>query len=168
MDNAFKKSLAVFDYEDISLRPLAAEDLPYTLAWRNAYKEWFNTSDTILLADHLNWFAHYQQKTNDFVFIVQDQQANRVGQAAVYNIDWEKKNGEFGRFLVNPDFAGKSYMKKSARAMVALCGEQLQLSSLYLQVKPHNERAIHIYQSIGFTLADKRAGENLLMHFKPF
>lgn len=163
MDLDFKNHLAPFYYEQINLKALSEEDLPDTLKWRNEYRQWFNTQEPLSLDQHLKWFDSYKNKTNDFVFIVRDQEENRVGQVAIYNIDWSKKEGEFGRFLVNPDFSGRSYMKKSAAALLEFCTRQLQLKSIYLEVKPHNEKAIHIYSSVGFVVNQSQKNNNILM-----
>lgn len=158
-----KKIPETFAHGEIQLKPLSFADLPFTLQWRNEFREWFNTTNTVLLADHQQWYQNHLAKENDFVFLVQDQQGNRIGQAAVYNIDWQAKTGEFGRFLVNPDFSGKGYMGKSVQAMLHFCEHRLKLNSLYLEVKPHNERAIHIYKKAGFTAQASSEGQNIMM-----
>jgi RimJ/RimL family protein N-acetyltransferase len=56
-------------------------------------------------------------------------------------------------------------MGKSVQAMLGFCEERLKLHSLYLEVKPHNERAIHIYKKSGFIEAPGSPGQNLMMHY---
>lgn len=158
-----KKTQEIFGYGEIQLKLLSSDDLPFTLQWRNEFREWFNSTNMVSFEEHSQWYKNYLAKENDLVFLVQDKHGNRVGQAAVYNIDWQEKSGEFGRFLVNPDFAGKGYMGKSVQAMLQFCEDRLKLHSLYLQVKPHNERAIHIYKKAGFTVEASPEGQNLMM-----
>lgn len=150
-----KENTIGFKFDGLQLTLLCVEDLPYTLAWRNLQKEWFNSSDIIAWTDHLNWFKQYEQKNNDFVFIIQDGMGNRFGQVAIYDIDYNTKTAEFGRFIVNPASAGKGYMKKSGQAIISLCFNKLQLSALHLQVKKNNQRALRLYQSLGFTFTQE-------------
>lgn len=151
-------------YENIYLKPLDYPDLPSTLKWRNEYREWFNSTDIILPEAHQNWFEYYQLKDDDIVFVVQDEQHNLLGQVAVYGIDKQEKKAEFGRFLTNPDFTGKGYMKKSLFALLNFCTDVLGLDSLFLEVKEHNLRAKHIYDSAGFVVIGKN-NDNILMHW---
>ena len=148
-----KQTIPEYVYDNINLALLSANDLTETLQWRNHYREWFNQSHTLTLIEHQVWFQQYQTKDNDFVFIIRNELNQKIGQASIYNIDWSKKKGEFGRFLVNPVHAGQQFMKKACLAMLELCQKQLALKHLYLEVKHDNLKAIHIYRSAGFEVA---------------
>lgn len=156
-----------FFYETIYLKLITEEDLPYTLEWRNHYRQWFNDSNQIEFINHKKWFDRYQQSENEFIFIVMDKKNNRIGQASIYDIDWNKMSGEFGRFVVNPSFAGLGHMKMACMAMLKLSYDLLQMQSIHLQVKKNNEKAIHIYQSCGFHVSQLlENGCILMMHMK--
>jgi diamine N-acetyltransferase len=57
-----KNTQEVFCYGEIQLKLLSAEDLPFTLQWRNEFREWFNTTNTVLFADHSRWYQSYLLK----------------------------------------------------------------------------------------------------------
>lgn len=158
-----KREIAAFRYDTVTLCLITPDDLLDTLAWRNTYRAWFNDSQSIELSDHLAWSEKYQKKDNDFVFIALNKHQDKVGQAAVYNINWQEKQGEFGRFLVNPAFASQRYMKTTCQAMLTLCQRILGLDVLYLEVKPENKKAIHIYQAAGFIIVKKQCTSNIIM-----
>lgn len=161
-----KRLLPEFQYDSLHFNLLAEADLSETLRWRNHYRIWFNQSQIITLDDHQSWFHHYQKKANDYVFLISDEKNQKIGQAAIYNINWELKNGEFGRFLVNPDHSGKQYMKKASLAMIELNKTLFGLKTLFLHVKHHNEKAIHIYKSAGFHFSQQDTINNLIMTYQ--
>ena len=156
-----KQSVPKYIYDNLNLVLLRENDLLETLQWRNHYREWFNQSHTLTLADHQAWFHQYQAKDNDFVFIICNELQQKIGQASIYNIDWNAKKGEFGRFLVNPMHAGQRFMKKACLAMLELCQIQFALKYLYLEVKKDNLKAIHIYHSAGFELSPLKKSHDI-------
>ncbi|WP_028388427.1 GNAT family N-acetyltransferase [Legionella fairfieldensis] len=157
------KNYQPYYYKKINLQLIALDDLQDTLAWRNAYKEWFNDSQTIEPATHYQWFENYQKKDNDLLFIVRNEEDEKVGQVSVYNINQQTKEGEFGRFLVNPLFAGQRYMKTACEGMIQFCQDLLPIQTLYLEVKSNNLKAIQIYQTCGFVISHELENSNLLM-----
>lgn len=152
-----------FEAGGVRLRPLAADDLEVTLAWRNRddARKWFKTAEVLLPAQHQLWFEKYQCREDDIVFIV-EVEGKSVGQVAVYVIDREKSRAEVGRFLVAPEAAGKGYLFSACRLLLDLCRCELGLKSVYLEVFEANQRAIKIYRDLGFTPAGS-ANELVLM-----
>ncbi len=158
-----KADLTPFDYKNISLRLLRKDDLPETLLWRNTYRAFFTYSDEIDLPSHLKWFENYLQKNDDFIFIIENQLQEKLGQVALYDINWAEKSAQFGRFLVNPAFANQGYMSTACKASLLLARDVLELCSLMLEVKATNERAIRIYENCGFRF-EKAIGQELLRY----
>lgn len=158
------RRISAFDGGGVCLRPLAAGDLEKTLAWRNRddARQWFKTTERIGLEQHLAWFERYQNKDDDLVFIVETGGV-AVGQVAVYDISREAGTAEVGRFLVAPEAAGKGYLFAACRALVDYCQSELQLRKVYLEVFENNQRAIRIYDEIGFVATIRRDG---LLHME--
>lgn len=152
-----KKNINQFTENEITLRLIELNDLEHTLQWRNneSYRIWFNTTYIINASEHFTWFEQYLARENDFIFIVNDEQKNRIGQLSIYHVDWQNMQGEFGRFLVNPQFEGQGLMKKSCRAALSLAQKIFSLKKLYLEVKLDNMRAIYIYQKCGFVETER-------------
>lgn len=145
------KPVLAFEASGVRLRPLAAEDLTVTLAWRNRddARKWFKTDDLISLEQHRGWFERYLLKGDDLVLIV-EADGVAVGQVAVYDINQEAGTAEVGRFLVAPEAARKGYLFAACSALVDCCQRELRLRRIYLEVFEHNQRAIRIYHAIGF------------------
>lgn len=152
-----KPSIRPLSDELVTLRLLAEDDLPTTLAWRNNddARKWFINSEKIEWENHLKWFNSYKEKPNDLVFIVESEGV-RVGQCAAYGIDIATGKAEVGRFLVAPDHSGKGYIKHGCQLLIQVCWEQLSLKKLFLEVFENNSRAIHLYEKLGFSETSTR------------
>lgn len=156
-----KPQVAPYRYNDVELRLLKRDDLPMTLAWRNRYdvRMWFNTSDIIGEDQHQIWFERYLDKTNDFVFIV-EVDGRPVGQVSIYAIDAASGSAEIGRFIAAPGEDGKGYMRAAIAGLIELAKWHFKLNRIYLEVFEHNERAIGLYQKLGFQ--KNKASSNML------
>lgn len=147
-----KRAIAPFGNHAITLRLAEERDLPTTLAWRNRddARVWFKTSDPLTMEQHAGWFRRYQDKDDDFLFVV-EADGQLVGQAAVYDIDWSAGTAEVGRFLVAPEAAGRGLIGQACQLLVECCEKTLGLSYLFLEVFENNQRAIRVYDRNGFT-----------------
>ncbi len=142
-----KLSIKSFGNEQLKLRPLAEDDLPLILAWRNEARIWFKDSTLISMDQHKKWFEKYLEKNDDLHFIVEVDKTP-VGQAAVYHIQQSK--AEVGRFLVAPMHEGKGYIKQACAELVKFCRDDLKLRYLFLEVLVTNHKAIELYKKNGF------------------
>jgi diamine N-acetyltransferase len=146
-----KREITPFAHGSVRLRLIAEADLESTLAWRNHDESriWFKTSNLLTLEQHRAWFHRYQDKDDDFLFVVEVGE-KVVGQASVYGIDWANGCAEVGRFLVAPGERRKGYISQACVALIGFCAENLGLSYLFLEVFEANSRAIRLYQRCGF------------------
>ena len=153
------KPVVAFEAGGVRLRPLAADDLAATLGWRNRddARKWFKTDAVIALEQHRGWFERYLLKDDDVVFIV-EADGVAIGQVAVYDINREAGTAEVGRFLVAPEAAGKGYLFAACRALVDWCQRELRLHRICLEVFEHNQRAIRIYDALGFVETSRQNG----------
>lgn len=154
-----KTYIQPIDFQNIRLRLIEQKDLVTTLSWRNRddARIWFKTSNQITIEQHQSWFNQYLQKDDDYVFVIEFHEI-LVGQVSVYNIQFSEGCAEVGRFLVSPLYTGKGYMKQACTALIHLCYKAFKLKYLYLEVLESNERALHLYQKIGFSEESRYAG----------
>lgn len=150
-----KRVLPPVEENNIRLRLLVENDLPLTLKWRNQdhIRKWFVHSEIISIKQHQQWFEKYQERDNDYVFIIEDKPNNYapIGQISLYNIDWEQKSGEFGRLMIGEKEAlGKGIAKNSTKMILNLAFSVFFLENLELEVFEDNSPAIAIYQSCSF------------------
>jgi len=158
-----KKSLPVIESERLCLRPLTAADLPMTLSWRNqdAIRKWFFHSEIIRPEQHRVWFESYQEKDNDFVFVIEERIVLQrpVGQVSLYNIDWDKKRAEFGRLMIgDPEACGLGLAKEATRILIEFAERELGLQEVYLEVYADNLPAVAVYCACGFSVTEVKEG----------
>ncbi len=141
----------------VRLRPLDRADLERTLAWRNREdsRKWFVHAETITWGSHLAWYDTYAERDDDFVFVVEDldQEGRSVGQVALYRVDWERGEAEFGRLLIGePAARGKGLGRDVTSLLVGFGFERWGLNRIHLEVFRTNARAIQIYEALGFEI----------------
>lgn len=156
-----KHSHLPFERAGIRLRLLEERDLPLTLAWRNrdGVRQKFVFSAEVNWHDHLSWFSRYQQKSDDLVFLVEDNLSSApIGQVAIYSIDQTAGRAEVGRFVVSPEYAGQGRMKRAIEALLEFAQIHLSLKGVYLEVLEGNDRAYHLYCCLGFSETARREG----------
>ncbi len=151
----------------LMLRLLEERDLELTRAWRNRdeIREWFVSAEQIAAQQHRAWFDTYLQKSDDFVFVIEETRVLRrpIGQASLYHVDFGAGRAEFGRLMIgDPAARGRGFGAVATKGLVAMALDQWRLREVYLEVKAANHRAIGIYEECGFTTVGVN-GEMLLM-----
>ncbi len=162
------KSASRPNASQVRLRLLTDDDLPMTLAWRNRddVRRWFKLSDVISDDAHRAWFTKHQLSDDALMFIVEDAVSGEaVGQVSVYAIDREIGEAEVGRFIAAPGASGKGYIRAAIIALIDFAFDELGLERVYLEVFAANERAIRLYESVGFVKHDSE-GDMLVMDLK--
>lgn len=147
----------------VRLRPLAEADLPLTLGWRNQehLRRWFLNSDPLTPEQHRGWFERYREKDDDFVFVVEETKEllKPVGQTALYNIDWERGRGEYGRLLVGePEAAGRGLAKEATALTLDFAFGALGLEEVESYIKPDNAASLAVCTACGFRVVGERDG----------
>jgi len=153
-----KRPILPLEIGGIRLRLLEQSDLSQTFAWRNNdhIRRWFFSSERLTPEQHASWFTAYQQRDDDFVFIIEqvDSGLRPIGQAAIYNINWLAGTAEFGRLMIGEaEAAGRGLARCATEALVAFSFERLGLREIFLEVIPSNVRAITVYEACGFEVA---------------
>lgn len=158
-----KRAISVVRSDMVNLRLIEENDLEMTLLWRNRdeVRSCFKYSAVITPEQHLAWFKGYERKDNDFVFVV-EAEGVVVGQVSVYGIDWDKGEAEVGRFLAAPGHSGKGYIRAACELLIELCWAELGLNYIFLEVFEHNDRAVRLYQALGFS---KENSDSQLLRF---
>lgn len=154
-----KRNVLPFGTQSIRMRLIEEADLEITRLWRNRddARVWFKTSHRLTDEQHRGWFSKYQNKDDDFLFVVESE-GHMVGQASVYDVQEDSSCAEIGRFLVAPGSRGKGYMGQACELLIHFCANTLNLKYLFLEVIQTNERAIRLYQRNGFSVESRYDG----------
>lgn len=158
-----KRAVQPIESETVRLRLLEEADLEMTLGWRNQdeIRRWFYTSGVLTFEQHHNWVLNsYMPRDNDFIFVIESKSLGMpVGQISLYDIDFAKRRGEYGRVMIgDPAASGKGIAREATRLILRFAFETLGLDEVYLSVFANNERAIHLYKACGFLVDGQEDG----------
>ena len=141
------------DAPAVTLRRLAREDLPMTLAWRNREenRRWFKTAAPVTVEQHSGWFERNGARDDDVVFVAERALDHApVGQVSIYRIDSATRSAEVGRFIAAPEFKRQGYMRAACGLLIDYGFRQRALDTLRLEVFEDNCDALALYAALGF------------------
>jgi diamine N-acetyltransferase len=149
-----KRAIAPKEGAGVRLRLLEETDLSTTRAWRNQdhIRVWFNNPQPIDESMHLQWWRKYVTRDDDYTFVIEMLDPNLpVGQVALYDVNCEKGEAEYGRCIIGEARAtGRNMLYHASKVIIEIARNDLHLNRLYLNVKKDNAKAIHIYKKLGF------------------
>ncbi len=161
MEVAGLRNLTI-DGPTVRLRGLSERDLPLTLAWRNDERSlrWFKSATPLEPEPHHAWFRRYTEDDSaGCMFFIEDRAGQPVGQSSIYNLEGQR--AEVGRFLSSPELRGKGLFREALLLTPGAAFEIAGLEEVYLEVIATNERAIRLYESVGF-VRHNGADDNLV------
>ena len=147
--------------EKVGLGPLSPALLP-------VYERWLNDFELLamldrrfrpLTADWIRaWYERQSRASGDsLVFTIWDvATSTAIGNAALQDIDTRSRTAEFGIFIAEPEFRGGGRGTEATRLMMQFSFETLALENVMLRVYAHNERAIGVYERVGFRVIGHR------------
>lgn len=144
--------------KEVSLVPIAEKDLERMRLWRNRENcnETFIDRSLITKEAQIKWYEKYKADAQDRMFMIVWEK-KPVGVIALYHIDYEQGEAEFGRLLIG-DFEarGKKLGIKATKALCDYAFEKLGLKKITLEVFKDNKPAKNIYEKIGFEVSDEK------------
>jgi len=155
---------------DVILQEITQKDIELIRNWRNKedIRNNFLNSNEISSTQQEAWFRKYVKQENDRMFLILSEKLNNkpVGTVALYNIDFLKKEAEFGRLMIGEaDAKGLGIGFLATKQMCEYGFEKLNLSRIYLQVFQENVVAKNIYEKIGFTILKTELINDYLVEF---
>ena len=141
----------------IVLKPLVVEDIELLRQLRNLnnIRKNFVYDKYIDEESQKKWFVNYLEVNSDLMWSVFFQE-EWCGAVAVYDIDLEKREAEFGRIMLSPSIQGKGLGKKIIKGALDYCKNTLNLRRIVLSVKINNIPAIKSYLDTGFEFIEKK------------
>lgn len=138
----------------ISIRPLEKEDLRFIHRLDNnasIMRYWFEEpyESFLELSDLYDKHIHDKHERR---FILQSSiDEERIGLVEIVEIDHIHRRAEF-QIIIAPNHQGKGYARHATKLAMDYAFHTLNLYKLYLIVDEANEKAIHIYTKLGFTI----------------
>jgi RimJ/RimL family protein N-acetyltransferase len=137
--------------ERIILRAIEREDLIDYVQWLNdpAVLEYLCAQVPLSLAQEEKWYDDMLRDPNFRAFAVEFE-GRHIGSAGLSDIDGRNASAEVGLFIGLPEMWDRSLGLDALQTLVRFGFEQMNLHRIYLQVFAGNERAVHLYEKIGF------------------
>lgn len=136
--------------EQLKLRAFEKEDLEFMHKLYNipeVMRFWF-AEPYQTMAKIKDSFEKNLEKENLRLFIL-EKNKERVGLVGLVRIDNLHRKAEFA-IMIDPDHQGHGYAAKATQLAVDYAFTHLNLHKLFLVVDKQNEKAIYIYQKVGF------------------
>lgn len=142
------------EWDPIILLPLTEATSEQYRQLRNMenIRKYFVSTSEISEKQQKEWFQNYLKNEEDIMFSIhlKDRERTFVGANAVYHISRSKKEGEYGRIAIMPQYAGKGIGYAATMAVCSLAKKNLGLERLILEVYHNNVAAIKVYKKVGF------------------
>ncbi|MBF2516698.1 spermidine N1-acetyltransferase [Listeria marthii] len=135
---------------DLKLRPLEREALKFVHRLNNDAKimsYWFEEPYEAFVELQELYDKHiHDQSERRFILELDGQM---VGLVELMEIDYIHRRAEF-QIIIDPKFQGHGYAVSATKLAMKYAFHVLNLHKLYLVVDKVNEKAIHIYEKVGF------------------
>ncbi|EAF3978662.1 spermidine N1-acetyltransferase [Listeria monocytogenes] len=135
---------------DLKLRPLEREDLKFVHRLNNDAKimsYWFEEPYEAFVELQELYDKHiHDQSERRFILELDGQM---VGLVELMEIDYIHRRAEF-QIIIDPNFQGHGYAVSATKLAMKYAFHVLNMHKLYLVVDKVNEKAIHVYEKVGF------------------
>lgn len=158
INNNIKVSMAG-QVESLTLRAANENDLETLRQWKNEQREFFFHKDIITPEQQSAWFAKFQARNHDYMFIV-DLNGNAIGCMGIRLLDevWDIYNVILG----STDYGKKGYMGKAFQAMLTYA-QSVRKYPITLQVLKTNP-AVVWYKKNRFVVTAEQANHYSLVY----
>ena len=132
----------------VVLRRMSQEDTDYIVKWRNneRVRRNFIYRENFTAKSHESWIKNMVDTGRVEQFIIcEGEEERRVGSVYFRDIDWEKKEAEYGIFIGEDDAVSKGYGTAAAELALAYAFEEMKLRKVILRVCTDNESARRSY-----------------------
>lgn len=137
--------------DPISVKTLTSpESIELLAKWRSVAQEWFPSQFAVTHEGTSRWVQTQLLQRNDrILFFVTDNNSNKVGHVGLFRFNYEEGFCEIDNIVRGSD-QWKGAIEAGCAAMMTWAFENLGLNRLYLRVVSDNERAIRLYERLGF------------------
>lgn len=138
--------------EPVGVQTLTSpESIKFLAQWRSSAQEWFPSQFTVTLEGTSRWVQTQLLQRNDrMLFFVTDSAGDKIGHVGLFRFNYEEGFCEIDN-IVRGSHHWKGAIEAACSAMMTWAFESLGLDRLFLRVVSDNERAIRLYERLGFT-----------------
>lgn len=139
---------------DVNLRALEPKDVECLYHYRN---DWDVTrhlggfSAGYSRENLEDWIRHHSNRVDEILWTIADAATDQcIGHVGLYQIDNRVRKGQFAIMIGDKTLWGRGLGTRVTEAVVSWAFSQLNLHKVSLHVLTNNERAIRIYETLGF------------------
>ncbi len=131
----------------VSLRCVEPEDAAFTLAIRNDPElTEFIPKVKGSIAEQTAWIERQRDKPGDYFFVIERMDGQPVGTLAFYDVNWEEKLCEVGRYI------SKGSALENVEAVVLLLDAVYAgggMDGIVLNIDERNQKVVHFWKKFG-------------------
>jgi RimJ/RimL family protein N-acetyltransferase len=137
--------------DHVILRAIEREDLPNYVRWfaDPQVLEYFGPNAPMALAQEEQWYENMLNDRSVCNFAVEFE-GRHIGGGGFSSIDGRHRSSEVGLFIGIPELWGQGLGHDVLQTLLRFGFEQMNLHRIYLRVFAGNERAVHLYEKLGF------------------
>jgi RimJ/RimL family protein N-acetyltransferase len=142
--------------ERVRLRHVERDDLPHFVEWLNDPQVTQGLSLNIPLSidEEASWYEQVLKRPNEerplCIKAKHEDSWKLIGNSSFVTIDWRNRNAEFGIFIGDRAYWNQGYGTEVVRLILLHGFTTLNLHRIFLRVHADNQRAIRLYEKIGF------------------
>ncbi|MEA4821284.1 MAG: GNAT family N-acetyltransferase [Erysipelotrichales bacterium] len=140
----------------MKLRKLQDKDSALMKEWmlNNNITKYFRFDANSASDDKIKNFIQNSFSKNYRHYAIVDENDEYLGTVSLKNINRIPNTAEFA-IVLREGAAGKGYGKRAVREILTIAFDELNLKKIYLNVLKNNEKAIKLYEKIGFRTEDE-------------
>lgn len=153
---------------NIFLRPVTLIDLQTLLEWENNPDNWEISGTTAPFSeeemiDFIIEQADYKATRQLRLMICMNEQLIPVGAIDLFEIDEDQRTAGVGILIHDPQHRKKGYATEALELVKQMARSELNLSTLYCSIQPHNDSSLRLFKRCGFLITS--TGEELV-HYR--
>ena len=137
--------------ERIVLRAIERQDLATYVSWLNDPRvlEYFGRFLPLSLGEEEKWYEGMLEDPTMCGFAI-ELEGQHIGGAGFHNIDGRNRSAETGLFIGIPELWDQGLGCDVLQTLLRFGFQMMNFHRVYLRVHAGNERAIHLYEKVGF------------------
>ena len=156
----------MIEFERISLIPIEMEDVELLNKWKNdeeIYKYLGGGFKPVSISQQRKWIEVLTENTlENQRYIILDENNNKVGFIGLYNISLIHRTCSLGLYIGERDTWGKGIASRAYKAIETYAKKYLNIRKIHLEVVSANERAVKMYEKLGFNICGKYEKERFI------
>lgn len=138
--------------EKVRIRAMEASDMEAVLRWMNDPEivRSLGTRLPISRDEQEEWYQRTIKDKSKKKMIIETPDGQAVGQVSLMNIDWRNRSAEVGITIGEKDCWGQGLAADAMITVMRFAFYEWNLHRIWLEVVEYNERAIRLYERLGF------------------